>query len=164
VPSPSSIRKWTTRFGLGAGVLIGIGCCAGCFGDELKALQNQIVQQQAQLDQNKQQIEALQTQNASSATTHLPPDACDDAVMHEASRKGGDRFAAGDFPHALAYYQDAATACPKDATAQLNLARSFEATGDRPDALAHYRLAAAGGGADSDTSRQARDALARLQK
>lgn len=116
-----------------------------------------------QLDQLKQEIEALQTQNANNATSYPPANGCDDGVMREASRKGGERFAAGDFPHALAYYRDAVTACPKNAEAQLNLARSFEASGDRPEALAHYRLAATGSG-DGDAVRQAQDAVTRLQK
>ncbi|MGH7842598.1 MAG: hypothetical protein ACREQT_13900, partial [Candidatus Binataceae bacterium] len=61
-------------------------------------------------------------------------------------------------------YQDAVTGCPNDASAQLNLARTFEANGDHPQALAHYRLAAdaTGGDANSDAVRQARDALSRL--
>jgi tetratricopeptide (TPR) repeat protein len=133
-------------------------------GDEIKANQDQLAQQQAQLDQLKQEIAALQNQSASNATAYPPANGCDNGVMREASRKGGERFAAGDFSHALAYYQDAVTACPKNATAQLNVARSFEASGDRPEALAHYQLAAAGSRADSDAARQARDALARLQK
>ena len=86
--------------------------------------------------------------------------------MHEASRKGGDRFAANDFGHALGYYQDAVAACGKNGRAQLNLARTYEAMGERADALAHYKLAADASGADADavTASQARDALARLQK
>ncbi len=139
---------------------------AGCLGDEIKSNQRQLDQQQAQLDQLKQQIEALQNQRPAYSTTSPAPGGCDETVMHEASRKGGDRFAANDFGHALGYYQDAVAACGKNGRAQLNLARTYEAMGERADALAHYKLAADASGADADavTASQARDALARLQK
>ena len=145
----------------GALALAGAAGLAGCLGAQIKANQNQLEQQQTQLDQLKQQIVALQTQRVS----YPASGPCDDAVEREASRKGGERFAAGDFTHALPYYQDAVAACPKNATAQLNLARTFEATGDHPEALAHYQLAADATGSDADSAAvlQARDALARLQ-
>jgi tetratricopeptide (TPR) repeat protein len=138
---------------------------SGCFGDQIKANQQQLDQQQTELDQLKQQLAAIQAQNQSPAYP-TPANGCDDAVLHEASRKGGERFAASDFPHALAYYQDAVNACPHNGRAQLNLARAQEAIGERTPALEHYRLAAQASGADTDadTAAQARDALARLQK
>jgi tetratricopeptide (TPR) repeat protein len=138
----------------------------GCLSDEIKANQRQLDQQQAQLEQLKQQIEALQNQHPTYSTTSPVPGGCDETVMHEASRKGGDRFAANDFGHALGYYQDAVAACAKNGRAQLNLARTYEAMGERSDALTHYKLAAeaSGADADADTASQARDALARLQK
>jgi len=136
---------------------------SGCLGDEIKANQQQLAQQQTELDQLKQQVVAIQAQRPSYSTVASPPDACDTTVMHEATRKGGERFAAGDFAHALGYYQDAVTACPKNAQAQLNLARTYEAIGDRSQALDHYRLAAnAGGSDDAEAVRQAREALTRL--
>ncbi len=139
---------------------------AGCMSDQIKANQEQLVQQQAQLDQLKQQIIALQNQRPAYSTTPPPPGSCDEAVMHEAARKGGDRFAANDFGHALGYYQDAVTACPKNARAQLNLGRTYEAMGDRTRAIEHYELAAAASASDTDadTAAQARDALSRAQK
>ena len=135
------------------------GCGQSAINEENRQL---LAQQQAQLDQLKQQMAALQVQH--SYTSDAPAaGGCDRSVMHEATRKGGERFAAGDFPHALGYYQDAVTACPTSAQAQLNVARSYEAIGDRAQAVTHYRLAAdATGGADADAVRQAREAIARL--
>ena len=136
----------------------------GCGQDAINQENRQLLeQQQAQLDQLKQQVAALQVQHSYS-TAAPAPGGCDTTVMHEATRKGGERFAAGDFPHALGYYQDAVTACPTSARAQLNVARSYEAIGDRTQALAHYRLAAdaTGSNVDADAVRQAHDAIARL--
>jgi len=84
--------------------------------------------------------------------------------MREATRKGGALFAASDFSGALSYYQDALTACPNNARANLNLARTYEAIGDRAEAVAHYRLAANAGGTEIDPEavRDARSALNRL--
>ena len=141
-------------------VLLLSGCGQSAINDENRRL---LEQQQAQLDQLKQQVAALQVQH--SYTSVAPaPGGCDTSVMHEATRKGGERFAASDFPHALGYYQDAVTACPTSAQAQLNVARSYEAIGNRAQAVTHYRLAAqaTGGGADADAVRQAREAISRL--
>jgi Tfp pilus assembly protein PilF len=84
--------------------------------------------------------------------------------MREATRKGGERFAASDFSGALGYYQDALTACPKSAQAMVNLARAYEAVGDRAEAVAHYKTAAnaSGSGTDAAAVRDARAALTRL--
>lgn len=141
-------------------VLLLSGCGPNATNEENRQV---LAQQQAQLDQLKQQVAALQVQHSYSSVAPAPG-GCDTNVMHEATRKGGERFAAGDFPHALGYYQDALTACPASAQAQLNVARSYEAIGDRVEAVTHYRLAAgaAGGGAEADAVRQAREAIARL--
>jgi tetratricopeptide (TPR) repeat protein len=138
---------------------------AGCVDGEIEANKQQLAQQQVQLDQLKQQIQALQTQQASYATAGTAAvDSCDEALMREATYKGGQRFAIGDFTHALSYYQDAITACPQSARAHLNLARTYEAVGDRTGAIAQYKLAAAATGSDSDpaTAEQTRAALVRL--
>src|SRR5271155_3175056 len=150
------IRSFNVRLGALACAVI----FAGCLGDQIKANQTLLEQQQVQLDQLKQQVVALQTQRATDSPIYSAPGACDEAVMRVAARKGGERFAAGDFAHALPYYQDAVASCPKNSSAQLNLARTFEANGDRPEALAHYRLAAQATGSDAETEavRQARDA------
>ncbi|MGH7933929.1 MAG: hypothetical protein ACREQN_12300 [Candidatus Binataceae bacterium] len=149
-------------------VLVGLiaaifcGCEQGAINENKQLLE----QQQTQLDQMKQQLAAVQAQQASAAyrTATPPPGGCDTAVLKVATRKGGERFGASDFSHALGYYQDAATACPQSAQAQLNLARTYEAIGDREHALPHYRLAASATGAHADAVavQHARDALARL--
>jgi outer membrane murein-binding lipoprotein Lpp len=157
------MRKRPARFLLAAAVMLP-SALSGCLQGAIDANKRQLDQQQTQLDELKQQVAALQNQRAYS-TTPPPPGACDNAVMTTATRKGGDRFAAGDFAHALGYYQDAATACPSSAQAQLNVARTFEAVGDRAQATAHYRLAAGAGGVgatDAAAVKQARDALSRL--
>lgn len=142
--------------------LIFTGVLSGCLQGAIEANQKQLQQQQAELDQLKQEVSALQTRQPQSySTTAPPPGSCDKAVMEVATRKGGERFAASDFTRALGYYQDAVTACPTNPQAQLNVARTFEAIGDRNQALAHYKLASAATG-DADAARQAREAIARL--
>jgi len=138
---------------------------AGCFNDALlKENQQQLENQQTQLDQLKREVVALQTQNPAYNYPSLPPGPCDANIMREATRKGGERFAAGDFSGALGYYQDALTACPKSAPANLNLARAYEAIGDRAQAISHYRTAAnaSGSNTDAEAVSQARAALTRL--
>jgi tetratricopeptide (TPR) repeat protein len=138
---------------------------AGCFNDSLlKANQQQLQQQQTELEQLKQDVASLQTSHPAYNPTPSPPGSCDQNIMHEATRKGGERFAANDFSSALSYYQDALTACPDNAQANLNLARTYEAVGDRALAVAHYRAAAkaSGSNADAEAVSQARAALSRL--
>lgn len=136
---------------------------AGCFNDSLvKSNQEQLQQQQAELDQLKQQVARLETQRSTYNYSSQLPGSCDSKIMLEATRKGGERFAAADFGGALSYYQDALTACPENAQANLNLARTYEALGDRAQAVSHYRAAAAAGSANPETARDARAALARL--
>jgi hypothetical protein len=139
---------------------------AGCMQDQIQANQRQLDAQKAELDQLKQQVQVLQNQGGPGAysTQPIAPDACDTAVMKEATHKGGERMAAGDPASALGYYQDAVTACSKSAEAQLNLAHAYEITGDRAAAKEHYRLAAAATGpsADPAASQKAREGPARL--
>jgi tetratricopeptide (TPR) repeat protein len=138
---------------------------AGCFNDSLlKANQQQLERQQTELDQLKQEVSALQNPHPTYNYPSAPTGSCDQAIMHEATRKGGERFAAGDFSAALGYYQDALSACPNNAQANLNLARAYEAAGDRAQAVSHYRIAAnaSGSDADADAVRDARAALSRL--
>ena len=110
---------------------------AGCMQSQIDANNRQLAQQEAQLDQLKQQVEVLQNQGAQSSYNTSPPspNACDSAVMREAARKGGERMTAGDPVKAVGYYQDAVTACPSSAEAQLNLAHADELIGDRAGAL-----------------------------
>jgi Tfp pilus assembly protein PilF len=86
--------------------------------------------------------------------------------MGEATHKGAERFAANDLTRALAYYQDAADACPTSPRAQVNLAHLYEAMNDNAQALAHYQEAVrlSGPPADPDAVAEARAAVARLQK
>jgi tetratricopeptide (TPR) repeat protein len=137
---------------------------AGCLQSAIDANKQQLADQQTQLDQLKQEVSALQNQHASYSTSVPPPGTCDEAVMAAATRKGGERMAAGDAPKALGYYQDAVTACPASAEAQLNLANAYESIGDRAEAVQHYRLAAGATrrGAGAGATQKAREALSRI--
>jgi tetratricopeptide (TPR) repeat protein len=137
---------------------------AGCLNDALmRENQQQLEKQNAELDQLKQQVAALQTQPPAYSNPPPSPGSCDLNIMRKATRNGGQRFVAGDFSGALGYYQDALTACPKSAQANLNLARSYEAVGDRAQALSYYRAAAnSGNDADAKAVSDARAALTRL--
>jgi tetratricopeptide (TPR) repeat protein len=167
----------------------------GCGGIQQGIEENarQLKQQQAQLDQLKQEVAALQAQPTAgtpqaggappSLSARVPAGphptsesitgfargarsaaGCDQAVTREATRKGGKKFAAGEFAAALGYYQDAVAACPTSAQAELNVARAYEALGKRDEAIAHYqsatRLAANDG--DNTAGKSAREALSRL--
>ena len=112
-----------------------------CQSAALQANQAQVEQQQKQIEQMQQQIEEIKAQN----TSHTSPPAsgsCDHDVMSQATRQGGDKFSAGDFPGALGYYQDALAACPGNAHAELNVGRAYEALNDKGQAMAHYQSAA----------------------
>ncbi len=138
---------------------------AGCFNDALlKANQQQLEHQQTELNQLKQDVATLQVQHPAYNFPSAPSGSCNTNIMREATRKGGERFAASDFSGALGYYQDALTACPNSARANVNLARAYEAVGDRVEAVAHYRIAANASGSDADgeAARDARAALSRL--
>jgi len=82
----------------------------------------------------------------------------------ECHKRGGERFAAGDFNKAILYYNDALSACPNDDRAEVNVARTYEALGNNAAAIKHYRKAAESNGPTvSDASDQAKAALVRLQ-
>jgi tetratricopeptide (TPR) repeat protein len=133
----------------------------GCQSAQIEASNRQLQAQQAELETLNNEVAAMQAAQAPSA----PPTAgsCDPGVSRAATLRGGELFAASDFSHALAYYQDALTACPQSASAELNLARTYEAMGQRADAIMHYRNAAKGGGEGGDAAAdQARDALLRF--
>jgi tetratricopeptide (TPR) repeat protein len=137
---------------------------AGCLGDQIDANNRQLQEQQAQLDDLKQQVIALQNQHPTYHTAPLQPGACDKDVMAAATHKGGERMAEGDTAKALGFYQDAVTACPTSAEAQLNLANTYESMGSRAEAMQHYRIAASAIGPDADpvAVSKAREALNRL--
>jgi tetratricopeptide (TPR) repeat protein len=148
---------------LGAFALIG----AGCMGAQIDATKQLAQQQQEQLEHQQQEIEALtanQNRSYTPAGAASSPGGCDKGVETVADQRGGDRFAAGDFSRALGYYQDAVSACPTDAGAEVNVARTYEALGNQSAAINHYRKAAdTKGPTVSDASEEARAALERMQ-
>jgi tetratricopeptide (TPR) repeat protein len=134
---------------------------AGCSDATLQAQQQQVQAQQQQIEQQQQEIESLRANGTSSYTPGVAPPTggCDRTTADAATKHGGDKFASGDYQHALAYYKDALTACPGDAHAEINVARTYEALGDRQAAIEHYRAAASSGAPGSE---EARNALTRL--
>ncbi len=153
--------------GIGALVLAAALGVAGCFSDAIKQNQEMLEQQKAELDQLQQQIAELKAaQQRPYPTTSPAPGSCDKGVMEQATKRGGEQFATGQFDKALGYYQDAVTACPSSAQAELNLARTYEALKNRDQAMVYYRralsTAASEKGSSTTVSEQARQALARL--
>jgi len=152
-------------FALALGAFAFIG--AGCMGDQIDATKQLVQQQQEQLERQQQEIEALkvnQNQSYTRGGAASSPGGCDKGVETAASQRGGDRFAAGDFSKALAYYQDALSACPADARAEVNVARTYEALGNKVAAINHYRMAADNNSATvSDATEEAKEALERMQ-
>jgi tetratricopeptide (TPR) repeat protein len=133
-----------------------------CQSAAVQANQAQVEQQQKQIEQMQQQIEEMKVQN-SSRTSAPPSGACDHDVMAQATRQGGDKFAAGDFPGALGYYQDALAACPCNARAELNVGRAYEALNDKGQAMTHYQSAASSSDpVESAAETEAHNAIDRL--
>ncbi len=162
-PVTNPVKRILLAHALGVLALIG----AGCMNDQNDATKKLVQQQQEQLEHQQQEIENLKAnQNLSytPGTTASYPGGCDKAVEATANQRGGDRFAADDFSKALAYYQDAVSACPTDARAEVNVARTYEALGNNVAAINHYRKAAdTPGPTVSDASEEARAALERMQ-
>src|SRR5579885_3635007 len=128
---------------------------ASCQSAALQANQTQIEQQQGE-------IATLKAQQ-SYATPMPPPGSCDRDVMAKATRQGGEKYASGDYSKALGYYQDALSACPGDARAELNVGRAYEALNDREHALDYYQRAASSGDpAEKDAETEAHADLVRL--
>ncbi len=140
---------------------------AGCSDDQNAANQQLIQQQQGQIEAQQKEIEAMtlnQNQGYTPGVATSGPGGCDKGVEMEASHRGGEGFAANNFAKALAYYQDALAACPSDARAEVNVARTYEALGNKSAAINHYRKAAdSGGPVVTDAQEEARNALERLQ-
>jgi tetratricopeptide (TPR) repeat protein len=138
---------------------------AGCESDQIEATNKLVQQQQEQLENQQRELEALKAnQGYTPGVASSPAGGCEKDVEKVASQRGGDRFAAGDFSKALDYYQDALLACPNDARAEVNVARTFEAQGNKVAAIKFYRKAADSGGATvSDAELEAQSALERLQ-
>ncbi len=146
---------------LGTFALVG----SGCGSDEIAATNELVKQQQTQIEQQQQEIDALKANQASyTPGVASASGGCDRGVEATATQRGGERFAAGDFSKALLYYNDAVTACPSDDRAEVNVGRTYEALGNYVAAIKHYRKAAVSNGPTvSDASDQAKAALARLQ-
>ncbi len=143
------------------GLALALSLLAGCLGARIEENNQLIQEQQAQIEQQQQEIASLKAQPYT--PTPPPGGTCDKDVMATATRRGGEKFAAGDFARALGYYQDALTACPGNPRAELNLARTHEAMGTRDAAIENYRLAASSSDPDEhEAEEQARTALARL--
>jgi tetratricopeptide (TPR) repeat protein len=145
-----------------AAVMVGALC--GCQQAAIAENQKQVTAIQAQVQEMQKQIAALKTQQSYSTAASVPgaPGTCDKAVRDTATRRGGDAFVAGDLQSASGYYQDAVTACPTSARAQVNLARVYEKMGERANAIAHYRTAASLADSDTAAVKDARAALSRL--
>lgn len=137
---------------------------AGCGDEALEANKRQVQANQEQIEAMQKQLAELQSQQNYGATAPAPgtPGTCDHNVMDKATKRGGDAFASGDLNKALGFYQDALTACPGDAKAEMNVARTYEGLGDRPAAIEHYRKIVNSGSSDSDTVQSAKVALSRL--
>lgn len=143
--------------------LLVAGSLGGCLGAEIEANARQLQAQQADLDRLKEEIAAIRHTQASYPSA-APAGTCDTEVMRKATRRGGEAFAGGEFGRALGYYEDALTACPRSAEAELNVARAHEALGERQAAIGHYAAAEnAAGASDASVAKQARDALERLR-
>jgi tetratricopeptide (TPR) repeat protein len=145
-------------------LLLGIIIIAtsGCLFEELKANERALEAQQIEIDRQAHELATLRQQSSYEGAP-APTGSCDRDIMRKATRRGGERFAAGDYKHALGYYDDALKACPRNAEAELNLARTYEAMEQRAPARLHYQKAVeAAGGDDLTAARQAQEALARI--
>ena len=138
---------------------------SGCGSDQNAATQDLVKQQQIQIEQQQQEIDAIKNSQASyTPGVASTAGGCDQGVENTATTRGGERFARGDFSQALLYYNDALTACPTDDRAEVNVARTYEALGNNAAAIKHYRKAAESKGPTvSEASDQAKAALNRLQ-
>ena len=139
------------------------GSVAGCLGAGIEANKRQL-RRSRRTRAVQGEIAALRQPQAAYASAAAPAGACDMDVMRKATQRGGEAFAQSDFKQALGYYQDAQSACPGNAEAELNLARADEALGEREAAISNYTHAAnAASGSDPAILKQARDALERLR-
>jgi tetratricopeptide (TPR) repeat protein len=139
------VESWGCAFGL---VALSSALIAGCFGQAAQENQRLLQQQQAELEQMQRDLATLQAQTGgvSPAPVPGPPPAnvsgaCDSQLAQRAAQQGAREMKAGDLKHALSYYQDAATACPKNADIELKLGQVYEAMGQRAFAREHYRRA-----------------------
>ncbi len=144
--------------------LLVLAAVCGCQQAAIQNNQKMVQQNQQQIEEMQKQLVEMQTQQSYGASAPAPgtPGTCDKAVMNTASRRGGNAYAAGDLNKALGFYQDAVTACPGSAKANLNVGRTYEALGNRPAAIRSYKAAANAGDSEGDSVQQAQGALSRL--
>lgn len=137
---------------------------AGCTNEANEANRKQVEANQALIEQTQKELAEIQAQQNYAPSAPLPgtPGSCDKNVEATATHRGGDAYAAADLNKALAYYRDALTACPDDAKADLNVARTLEGLGNRDDAVSYYQSAADSKGSDQASVQDARAALSRL--
>jgi tetratricopeptide (TPR) repeat protein len=124
----------------------------------------QLQQQQQQITDLQSQIDALKNQQSKfySISSQVAPGGCDQGVTHDATQRGEQKLSARDYEAALGYFEDAQSACPNSAEAELNLARVYEAMGERDQAVPHYRRAIElAKDSDPAIASQARTALSR---
>ncbi len=160
--SAAGIAARATRALVSILALLAAISAAGCLGPQIEENKRQLEAQQAELEKLNGEVAALQQPQGSYVVASAG--SCDMDVMRKATQRGGEAFAHNKFKEALGYYQDAQTACPGNAEAELNSARAYEALGERDAAVSNYTQAAnAGIGADPAIVKQARDALARLK-
>jgi tetratricopeptide (TPR) repeat protein len=160
------MHKLTDRLMLAVVLAIGALGLSRCASDELASTNRLVQQQQGEIEQMSQEIETLKANQRPSYNPGVATNigGCDKAVESAATQRGGEKFAAGEFGRALAYYQDAVAACPTDGKGELNVARAYEAMGDKINAIKQYRKAAdETGPVVTDAQDQARAALVRLQ-
>jgi tetratricopeptide (TPR) repeat protein len=157
--------KLNTRVLLALAIATFATVSSGCGSDQNAATNELVKQQQIQIEQQQQEIDAIKNAQASyTPGVASTAGGCDQGVENTATKRGGERFAWSDFSKALLYYNDALTACPTDDRAEVNVARTYEALGNNAAAIKHYRKAAESNGPTvSDASEQARAALERMQ-
>jgi tetratricopeptide (TPR) repeat protein len=119
---------------------------SGCGSDQIAATNELVKQQQIQIEQQQQEIEAIKNRQASyTPGVASTAGGCDQGVENTATKRGGERFARSD-------------------RAEVNVARTYEALGNPGAAIKYYRKAAESNGPTvSDASDQAKAALNRLQ-
>ncbi len=132
-------------FGL---IALSSGLIAGCFGQAAQENQRILQQQQTELEQMQRDLATLQAQTGGvnpapvpSAPAPSAPGGCDSQLAKRAAERGAREMKAGDLKQALGYYQDAASACPRNAETELKLGQVYEAMGQRAFAREHYRRA-----------------------
>src|SRR5579885_2816922 len=148
-----------------AAAMVATAAAPGCVADNMAEVNSTLLQQQQrQIDDLQHQIDSLKQQQSKfyALSSQVAPGGCDHGVMHDATQHGDQKLAARDYEAAIDYYEDAASACPNDASAEYNLARAYEAEGERDQASAHYRRAANLGKSSADGD-QALAALKRIQ-